>query len=307
VSEGPIFHILDEITRTLPGVDLHIGGGEPLLNLDLIVKVVSRIRGKRIFLEYVETNGALLREGGEEKLRLLRDAGLNRVLLSISPFHREFIPLEETLDAYRAIVRVFGEEGIFPWHPGYLPFLERSPAGSKVSLEDHFLQCSPGEVRHQLTSIMYIHPGGRGAYLLARHMKLSSPEMFLGHQCSRNLSSPVHAHIDQEGNYLAGFCSGLRIGTAAALDLERLYGDGADLAEHPVLRMLAGRGLGELYRHACALGFEPAPEGYVAPCHLCLDLRLFLYNVGFAPDELYPRFFYEELLRRRTHSRTASS
>jgi hypothetical protein len=190
-----------------------------------------------------------------------------------------------------------GTEGIFPWHPGFLPFLERVSTEETVPLERYVEAFSPSEIRYQLTSVMYIHPGGRGAELLARHLPLYPSEALLGHPCDRALGSPDHAHIDYEGNYLTGFCSGLRIGERTGLDLERLFVDGIPLENYPLLDMLVNGGLKTLYGFALESGYSPRPQGYVSPCHLCLDMRVHLYSGGPDFPELYPGFFYDELPR----------
>ena len=146
---------------------------------------------------------------------------------------------------------------------------------------------------------MYIHPGGRGAYLLAGHLPLRQPEELLEKTCTQDLGSPVHAHIDYQGNYLAGFCSGIRLGKQTGLNLNSLYQEGVDLDRYPILNQLVNQGLRGLYDLGKKSGYEPDSRGYVSPCHLCLDLRLHLFFQDGPFEELYPRFFYEDLLRFR--------
>ena len=40
-------------------------------------------------------------------------------------------------------------------------------------------------------------------------------------------------------------------------------------------------------------GYQERPEGYVSPCHLCLDIRRHLVERDF--EELNPREFYRQL------------
>ena len=53
--------ILDSIARAAPDADLHLGGGEPFLHMDRLVRTVRGIRGRGLALEYVETNGFWVR------------------------------------------------------------------------------------------------------------------------------------------------------------------------------------------------------------------------------------------------------
>jgi hypothetical protein len=288
--------LIDQIDRLLGRILLHIGGGEPLIHFELITSLVSYLRHKRILLEYVETNGSSLLKETITKLKTLHGAGLDRLLLSISPFHNEFISVQQVKRLFRDILSLFGSGGIFPWHPGYLPFLERVSSQRGVPLERYFDEFTPDEVKEQLTSIMYIHPGGRGAYLLARYLPCHPAEAVLEKNCQENLGSPVHAHLDYKGNYLTGFCSGLRLGKRSGLDLHNLYSRGVRLGPYPLLDILVNRGIRGLYEHALQRGYIPSEKGYVSPCHLCLDIRLFFYATDPSYEELYPSFFYDELI-----------
>lgn len=296
IEESRQLQIIEELAGSLPGVLLHVGGGEPLLSFDRVKKVISAAKAeKSIILEYVETNGIPLREDTEEKLLDLRSSGVERLLLSISPFHNEFIPARDVERIFRSIITVLGYDGIFPWHPGYLSFLKRASGEEAMPVDRYFASFTLSEIRYQLSSVIYIHPGGRAAYFLARHFPLYPPVKILNHPCREYLASPVHAHIDYQGNYLTGFCSGLRLGEEAGLSLSSLYGRGVDLSLYPILSLLASGGIRALYDYASGKGYTPDQRGYVSPCHLCLDARVYLYQNGERPPELYPSFFYEEL------------
>lgn len=294
-DEEMLVKIINETGDNLKYADLHIGGGEPLLKYESLKRLVSLINKRHIPLEYVETNGFLLMKDTENKLKDLKASGVNRLLLSISPFHNEFISAKNIKKLCKDILSVLGYDGLFPWNQGYFYFLERVNPKIPVKLEDYFNKFSLSEILYQLTSVMYIHPGGRGAYLMAKYMDLSPAESLLNIDCCDNLASPVHAHIDYRGNYITGFCSGLRIGEEKAFDLKKLYREGIYLEDYPVLEILTGGGLKELYNFAGKNGYKPKEEGYVAPCHLCLDIRIYLYFKKERYKELYPDFFYEEL------------
>ncbi len=295
IKASALFEVIDQIDHVLGSTLLHIGGGEPLIHFQLIKDIVSYLKGTRIILEYLETNGSHLVTRTSTKLKELKDSGLDCLLISISPFHNEFIPVSHVKRIMQEIVSVFGRQGIFPWHPGYLPFLERVSEDEPVPLDTFFDTFSLPEIQQQLTSVMYIHPGGRGAYLLAKYLPLHPAEELLSKTCAQNLGAPVHAHIDFEGNYLAGFCSGLRIGKQSGLNLDRLYNEGITLSRYPLLDRLINGGLKGLYKTALKSGFTPDQRGYVSPCHLCLDLRRHLFSQDKPYEELYPAFFYEDL------------
>ena len=295
IDESAIREIIDQIDHVLGKVFLHLGGGEPLIHFPLIKKVLSYLRKTRIIVEYLETNGSFLATDTISKLEALKNAGLDCLLLSISPFHNEFTPVREVKRMVHDIVSVFGQRGIFPWHPGFLRFLEKVSVEDTIPLETYFNVFSPSEILYQLTSVMYIHPGGRGAYLLAKHLPCHPPDVLLHEDCEASLRSSVHAHIDYNGNYLTGFCSGLRIGKQTGFDLNKLYKEGVILSHYPLLDILVNKGLKGLYELGRKEGYVPQPQGYVSPCHLCLDVRLHLYLHVDRYEELYPSFFYEDL------------
>ena len=299
VEAAVLFEVIDQMDHALGGIPIHIGGGEPLIHFEMIKKILAHLNKTTLEVEYLETNGFLLIRDTRFRLKQLRSAGLNCLLISISPFHNEFIALNHVKRIIHEIVSLFGQQGIFPWHPGYMPYLEKGSVDKPVPLEEHFSLFSPSEILFQLNSVMYIHPGGRGAYLLAEHLPTRPAETFLEKTCTQSLGSPVHAHIDYHGNYLAGFCSGIRLGEQTGLDLNRLYRKGVDLGRYPLLDQLVNQGLKGLYNLGIKSGFEPDPRGYVSSCHLCLDLRLHLFFEDDGFEELYPRFFYDDLLHFR--------
>lgn len=298
INDEHLKEVILQIDQALGGVPLHIGGGEPLLNLERIRHLLLCLRKTSIILEYVETNGSPLLKNRHEKLQALKKDGLECLLLSMSPFHNAFIPLKSIKEIAQDVVRIFGRQGLFPWHPGFLPFMEKISSHETIHWDRYFRHFPEVEIRRQLTSVMYIHPGGRAAFLLGKHLPCHTVDALLEKKCIAALSSPVHAHLDYEGNYFAGFCSGLRLGENVGFSLERLYGDGILLTRYPILDILVNKGIRGLYEHGLSAGYTQRSKGYVSPCHLCLDIRIHLYFHEKRYPELYPRFFYEHLKSR---------
>ena len=295
ISEESLMELIRQMDHVLGPVLLHIGGGEPLLYFERIKELLPCLQKTGIVLEYVETNGSSLLTQRLEKLQALREKGLTRLLVSISPFHNAFIPLASLKAVIRDVLAVFGPQGLFPWHTGYLPFLERFSPHETVPVRDYFSRFSREEILRQLTAVMYIHPGGRAAYFLADYLPCFPAESVLQRNCSESLASPIHAHLDYLGNYLTGFCSGLRLGERMGFSLKTLYDDGIGLSRYPILDILVKNGIKGLYAYACGAGYTPLEGGYVSPCHLCLDIRIYLYFREEKYPELYPDFFYEDL------------
>jgi hypothetical protein len=295
IQDASLEELIHQIDRVLGPIPLHIGGGEPLLHFDRIKHLLSVLRNTDIIVEYVETNGSSLLNQRRQKLLALQREGLERLLVSISPFHNAFINLNNLKAVIRDIVDIYGTRGLFPWHTGYLAYLERFSPHETVAVDDYFSRFSRAEIQHQLTSVMYIHPGGRGAYFLAKHLPVYPVEAVLEKNCREFLASPVHAHLDYRGNYLTGFCSGLRIGEEMGFSLEALFHTGIALSPYPILEILVHKGIRGLYEHARNAGYTPRNGGYISACHLCLDIRIHLYFHEERYPELYPEFLYQEL------------
>ena len=299
VRDESLDRILDAVRKAAPDAALHVGGGEPFLHMDRLVRAVRGIRGRGLALEYVETNGFWIRlEDGRRRLERVHQAGCSCLLLSISPFHNAFLSCRDNRRAWRMIVEVFGPGGIFPWHPGHYTFLERVDPERLVPFEEYARHFSNRELVSQLTGINYLHPAGRAAWTLAGLIERRPADAFRGKTCVEELSSPVHAHVDPQGHYLTGFCSGIQIGDREGFCLEALYREGVRLQEYPLLETLIRGSLGALLDHAEKRGFQPDPGGYVSACHLCGQIRLWLYHhlpPADRPRELAPACFYEEL------------
>ncbi|MBN2407731.1 MAG: radical SAM protein [Elusimicrobia bacterium] len=299
---GKLDLIIREIRKNIPACLVHIGGGEPLLDIKILLKTVQALIKNRICLEYVETNGRLLAESlMRENLESLKQAGLRRMLLSISPFHNEFMSGTDSRSAYRALTEVFGEDGVFGWHPEYYGFIRKAGDERPVPFRDYISFFTKEELYYQMFNIIYLHPAGRAAFLFADLFEKYPACHFFGKNCRDELSSGTHAHIDNTGNYCAGFCFGIMLGRREGFNLKRLYGRGIDLCKYPVLDILINGDLGSLYDFARKEGFDinVNKSSYSSACHLCMHIRTFLYfRYPSEFIELEPGFFYGEMKRR---------
>ena len=80
--------------RKLGCSSVHIGGGEPLLKPDELGDVLEISSKVGVNIEYVETNSSWYKDPDSARTILLklRKRGLQTLLVSISPFHNEYIP-----------------------------------------------------------------------------------------------------------------------------------------------------------------------------------------------------------------------
>ncbi len=288
--------VLEGLKRHAPSFrGLHLAGGEPLLKPDLCIEVIRLARELRVPLDYLETNAFWASDDGtaEALLARLKEAGLPAVLISASPFHLEFIPFERTERAVRTALRVFGPEGVYIFTNVFYTQFSVLGIKERLSFHDYLRIVGERQAGQIIASGYSLIPGGRAPYHLGFLYPKSPAESFVGQGCRAELSSGFHVHVDNQGNYITGFCAGISMGNG--FDLDGLF-SGIDLRLRPVLRMLVQRGPYELFRFARReFDYEEDPGGYIAKCHLCLDVRRHLVERTSSFKELAPRSFYENL------------
>lgn len=274
---------------------VHIGGGEPFIRPDRVVRAVGAVSAAGLPLGYVETNAfwALKDADTEETLLRLKDAGLTGLLVSVSPFHQEFVPLERPERLIRVASRVFGQAGVAVYTDFFRSQLSAADPRYPIPFEDYLESVGLEQASLDLSDRYGLVPNGRAplelGVLYARH----PASHFSEGNCAAELTSPHHGHVDLYGNIITGLCAGLSVGNG--LDLAGLSA-GTDLSDRPVLALLTAEGVGGLAEFATTRhGFVEDPDGYIAKCHLCLDIRRHLVRTGAAFPELQPKDFYRVL------------
>ncbi len=275
---------------------LHIGGGEPLLKPELVAWIVRQIVALRLPLEYVETNAFWCHNDSrtETVFRMLQEAGIPAVLVSVSPFHLEFVPPERVLRAIRIGRQVFGPNGLHVYTSYFLNQFQDLPLSQPLPLEDYLDAVGRENASLAFATEYGLIPNGRVPVLLSALYQGRQASAYTNETCRRELESPHHVHIDLDGHYIAGLCAGLSLGDGR--DLDTLYGAGVDLTDRPVLTHLLEGGVEALFLWAVeTFGYVERPEGYIAKCHLCLDIRRYLVRSDVQFPELAPRQFYVQL------------
>ncbi len=265
---------------------LHIGGGEPFLDPEGLLAVARAARAEDVGIEYVETNSSWYREGESAValLHRLQDEGVTTLLLSISPFHTEYVPFCRV----RGVIEACRKAGtsVFPWVESFLPDVTKQDESTTHTIEE----IGGSEYLPTLPSRYWINMGGRAVLSFGEVLPLTPVEELpgAGAGCAE-LSDTSHFHVDLDGSYVPGLCSGL------VVPLEDV-GKPLDPGRLPVLSVLWEKGPAALMEAARGMhGFQPRPS-YLNKCHLCLDLRRFLARLpGSAFPDLAPAGFYEEL------------
>ena len=275
--------------RRLGCSSVHVGGGEPFLDVEGLKSLLRAAAAAGVSIEYVETNSSWFK--GEASavalLSELKQLGVRSLLVSISPFHNEYVPFDRVRGVFSACRRA--GVAVVPWVEGFVPDLSALDGKTIHALEEYLGRFGPHYVR-SLPSRYWISWGGRAVDtfrgLLPAVTLRSLVERTGG--CAE-LADTSHFHIDLDGNYVPGLCSGLAI---AAADLGRPLNAEA----YPLISILHARGAAGLLEYARGMfGFTPQAE-YMNKCHLCLDIRRYLVAQGNpASPELAPAEFYANL------------
>jgi len=299
ISEGDLERVLSQLSVSIQpspfGPDrvglnygLHFTGGEPFLNFDLLLKAVEIAREFGIPSIFVETNcfWCVDDKVTRERFLLLRDAGLNGVLVSVNPFLVEHVPFERVERAIRIGVEVFGWN-LMAYQEAFYNQFKRLGVKGTFSFEEYLRR-----VGFPSSFFVELLPMGRACYKLGHLFRKFPAKHFFGESCERSLTRSWHVHIDNYCNFMPGYCGGISLGDAR--DFDSICG-GIDLEEYPILSFLV-TDLKKLFEFGVKeFGYKERKEGYISKCHLCLDVRKHIAIQTDEFKELKPREFYFHL------------
>ncbi len=254
---------------------IHLTGGEPFLYWERLVDILEE--GARRGLgpvDLVETNGfwatsdALVRE----RLQRLKSLGVQRLKVSVDPFHQEYVDIEPPRRLARLAKETFGAQNVL------------------VRWEEYLIS----NLKSQISDSYREHPfrfNGRAAGRLAEHLASRSVDEIVGQDCLAGFLGAKGVHIDPYGNVFSGTCSGIILGNVNQRPLEDIWRQ-----FHPqqdtIIEAFCRRGPCGLLDQAETLGYQRLAV-YAGKCHLCAHVRQFLHGAGVAPTILGPADCYE--------------
>lgn len=272
----------------------HFAGGEAFLNFALLLESIKTAADCGIAIEYVETNAGWYRDEDSalDKLSQLRDAGLNCLFISVTPFHCEHIPLKKTLGTIRASLNVFGSHRTIIARDDFLQDLKRITDSGTVTLERYAQVMGETKARQAACFGGKLVPGGRSSFALVGYLAQQPIESCFGGNCSYDLLQSGHGHIDPYGNIIPAACAGISIGDAH--DLPSAYNN-FSFADNPVIEILCTSGVQGLYEMAVRNYDYLAKKSYAGKCDLCVDIRRHLVLNEAPFEELTPKEFYRRI------------
>ncbi len=262
----------DEIFSILKGLgcgSVHIGGGEPLLKPDKILAVLEAAKKNGVHIEYIETNASWYKDEASAHaiLKDLKKYGAHTLLISIDPYHNEYIPFWKVKALMAACSRA--EIEVFPWLMDFWSDIDAMDDRRPHSL-DEYARLFGREYPLQLAKRYGLNLKGRAFKTYKPMMKKQPLEQVLKQsKPCRLLSGVYHFHVDLYGNFVPQSCPGLSV---PLKELAR----GADPGRYRVFYALETAGVKGLVELAMKeYGFNPQAE-YAGECDLCYDIRNYL-------------------------------
>jgi len=290
-------HIHLSIVKKLGCNSVHIGGGEPFLNPDGLLAVLDIAESLQIKINYVETNASwfMQTDHANDLLGRIARHGVSALLVSISPFHNEYIPfykVKGVMDSCKNTGMI-----VHAWTNDFIDDVSQLDHTCTHSLDEYNSVYGSSYIS-DIPKRYWISPGGRALETFSRlEQGIAVPALL---NCSRGgcteLLSVNHFHIDLFGNYIPGLCAGLSIKSE---DL----GSELDKMKYPIISILFNKGIrGFLYYAMDEYGFEPSKALYHSKCELCFEIRRFLTcSAEISSIELQPSQHYTLNQRHSQH------
>jgi organic radical activating enzyme len=294
MSAGDLMQALEAVRVWPQTPQVHFTGGEPFLHVELLLEGV-RMAARLGIPRYLETSAGWCTSEAlaEEHFTALREAGLQAVLISCSPFHAERIPPARTRLAARVATRVFGAERVMVYQSEFLDIMEHMDAQNHVPLSRYVEKYGVEAAGRMLWDGYGLIAGGRSGYHLGGLITKRTPDAFAGLTCAGEILYAPHSHFDLYGHFVPAFCGGLSLGDWRALP--QLLADYQAGRYPSLIGLLISDGPYGLFNLAReAYGYRPLVDGYAGKCHLCVDVRRHLAGVGDFPA-LQPAEFYDHI------------
>jgi len=266
---------------------VHLSGGEPFRDWTSLISLIRAARDAGLTpVDKVETNAFWATDEGltRARLELLAALGVQRLVVSTDIFHQEYVPIERVRRCVEIARRVFGPGRVIVRWWDFL----RAPLVAPRDRPSREAAYRAALARHKdrLT--------GRAAETLAPLLPGRSAAAYAGLNCVAEILHSRHVHIDPYGNIFPGTCAGIVLARADTRTITAIWKDlAANWSRHPILADLVTGGSYALFQRATTLGYEERSSGYASKCHLCTEVRRFLFRSGYGgellgPAECYP-------------------
>lgn len=245
---------------------IHLTGGEPFLYWDHLVEILAQGQEEGLgSVDLVETNGFWARSEQlvRQRLQRLINLGVQRLKISVDPFHQEYVPMPPVRRLAVIAKEMFGPECVLVrWEK----YLDADEVASVADQRDQVYLDTFHDYPCRFT--------GRAADHLASLLASKSAEAFADSNCLADFLGAKGVHIDPYGNVFSGTCSGIIVGNINEAPLETMWRQ-FDPWQNVLIKTLCEKGPYGLLERAESLGYERL-DAYADKCHLCTNLRQFL-------------------------------
>ena len=266
---------------------VHIGGGEPFMNFKALCTLIECLSRNGIGIDYIETNAFWCSDEDFTKKRLtaLKELGVNTVMVSVDPFHIEFVPLDRPVRLCR-LMREMGFD-YFVWKERYLRRF-RNFDTNKTYSENELMELLGTDYVTETAEEYGVGMNGRAIAIADKLYRRQSAEKWITPDGCTNLSEPCHCHFDLYGCAVPSGCPGL------SMEAEDYLSENYSFEKYPVFTRLYYGGTAMLWEYARENGFAPSENGYPTKCAFCYAMREYLAEKSPSSD-LSPLCFYEDM------------
>ena len=268
---------------------MHIGGGEPFMNFTALCDLLAAFRKYNINVDYIETNAFWCNESNQaeviDKLRILREYDVDTVMVSVDPFHIEFVPLYKPL----LLVKLLRSEGFgyFIWQEQYLKMMSSLDNTKKYTRDELEKIFGKNYIRDAVRSYgMGIN--GRAISIAKEIYPTKTVQEILSSTPCTDILTAQHCHFDLYENYIPSGCPGISV------DVSDYFSGNITEEKYPVVSRMRKGGIKSLYSYAADNGFQPLADGYISKCHMCHHIREYLCDVKQSAD-IAPKCYYEAM------------
>jgi organic radical activating enzyme len=290
ISEKMAAKILSKL-ESVGCKSLHIEGGEPFLYVDDLIRLVKQINDSSIKLEYIATNCSWYKNKNNTKkiLSSLKEQGLCRLFLKVSPFQNEHIPLKKVQNVANIATQL--GMSVILWNNDVYSDVNSFDPSKTHSLQQYINKYGDDYI-NKLAECFNVSFIGRRYEPYDKNLnKYSISEILTQNQgCDKDFPTNNHFHVDLYGNFIFSHTNGV---TCSIDDINKKL----DSKKYPYLSILTNGGIESMYKLAVKkYDFKPKKDGYISKCHLCFDIRQYLVNTRDvnSPD-LQPPEFYKKL------------
>ena len=282
---------------------IHLTGGEPFLHWDHLVEVLREGRARNLGpVDLVETNGFWATDDGlvADRLETLVGLGVQRLKVSIDPFHQEYVDIEPARRLAVAAKRILGPDRVLVRWEKYLrgegvpplssPCAATANGGNaaeglsyaRVQGQDGLATDkggTPSPWDRTYVEAYRDYPfrfNGRAAGHLAGLLASKPVEAFRRMNCIAGFLGAKGVHIDPYGNVFSSTCSGIVLGNIRQTPLEEIW-KGFHPGQVELIGTLCESGPLGLLEKAKAFAYVALPA-YADKCHLCTHIRQFLFE-----------------------------